>query len=323
MLETRPVGHTSLTLTSLGLGCASIGNLGQAVSDADADAVLHRAWQAGIRYFDTAPHYGRGRSEQRLGRFLSQQERSAYVVSTKVGRVLRPGAQLPEAEGFVDPLSNDVHYDYTAAGFEESLAGSLARMGTGRADIVFVHDIGTFAHGPRNDRQFADLMSSGLPYLARLKAEGRIGAYGLGVNESAICVRVLREASLDVILLAGRWTLLDREAEAELVPLCRERGTSLVLGGIFNSGILATGAVPGALFNYAPADATKLKRVQELQRLAEEAGVELPHAALQFGLTRPGVASVLVGTASVAQLEQNVRNAAAALPREAAERLFG
>jgi len=320
----RPVGQTALKVTSLGFGCASIGNLGVAVTDAECGAVLARAWDAGIRYFDTAPHYGRGRSEARLGAFLKTKPRDQFVVSTKVGKVLRPGAQVAEADGFVDPLPNDAHYDYTAEAIEEALAGSLERLGTGHVDIVYVHDIGTMTHGAANARHYENLMATGLPYLhlQRLKSEGKIGAIGIGVNETAIAIEILKAQPLDVILLAGRWTLLDRDGEAELVPLAREKGTSLVLGGIYNSGILAIGAKPGAWFNYAPANEDVLRRVRELEARAAAEGVSLPQAALQFGLTRPGVASVLVGTASVPQLEQNLKLAASPLSAAAAGRLF-
>ena len=318
----RPVGHTALKVTSLGFGCASIGNLGAAVTDAECEAVLARAWEAGIRYFDTAPHYGRGRSEARLGAFLRTKPRGEFVVSTKVGKVLRPGAQVAEADGFIDPLPNDAHYDYSAEAIEEALAGSLERLGVGHVDIVYVHDIGTMTHGAANARHFENLMATGLPYLQRLKAEGKIGAIGIGVNETAIAVEILKAHPLDVILLAGRWTLLDRDGEAELVPLARDKGTSLVLGGIYNSGILAIGAKPGAWFNYQPASEAILARVRDLEARAAAEGATLPQAALQFGLTRPGVASVLVGTASIPQLEQNLKLAASPLSADAAARLF-
>jgi D-threo-aldose 1-dehydrogenase len=320
--ELRPVGHTALKVTNLGLGCASIGNLGAAFTDAEWEAVTARAWEAGIRYFDTAPHYGRGRSEARLGAFLMTKPRGEFVVSTKVGKVLRPGAQVAEADGFIDPLPNDAHYDYTAEAIEEALAGSLQRLGTGHVDIVYVHDIGTMTHGAANARHYENLMATGLPYLQRLKAEGKIGAIGIGVNETAIAIEVLKAQALDVILLAGRWTLLDRDGEAELVPLAAKLGTSLVLGGIYNSGILALGAKPGAWFNYQPASEDVLKRVRDLEARAAAEGATLPQAALQFGLTRPGVASVLVGTASIPQLEQNLKLAASPLSVEAAGRLF-
>lgn len=320
--EKRRVGQTGVEVTSVSFGCASIGNLGHAVSDAEAEAVLARAWDDGIRDFDTAPHYGRGRSEQRLGAFLRGRNRADYVVSTKVGKVLRPGAQRPEADGFIDPLPNDAHYEYTAAALEESFESSLERLGIGHVDIVYVHDIGTMTHGAANARHFDDLMSTGFPYLEKLKAAGRIGAIGIGVNETAIGIDILKRRALDAILLAGRWTLLDRAGEAELVPLCRERGTSLVLGGIFNSGILATGAKPGAWFNYSPASEAILAQVRELEARCRAEGITLPHAALQFGLTRPGVASVLIGTASAAMLEHNLGLAATPLSAETANRLF-
>jgi D-threo-aldose 1-dehydrogenase len=322
MFEQRPVGHTSLAVGSLSFGCASIGNLGAAISDAQADEVLNRAWDSGIRYFDTAPHYGRGRSEQRLGRFLTGKPRGEFQVSTKVGRVLRPGEQLVEVDGFVDPLPNGVHYDYTEAGFAESLESSRARLGVDYIDIVFVHDIGPYTHGPAGEHHIDDLLSSGLPYLARLKEEGKIGAFGLGVNETEICLRILRQHPLDVILMAGRWTLLDRDAEAELAPLCRERGTSFVLGGIFNSGILAVGARPGAWFNYEPASEEILDKVRKLEARCAEHGVSLPHAALQFALTRPGVASVLLGTSKASTIDRNLDMASKPLSAEAAAALF-
>jgi D-threo-aldose 1-dehydrogenase len=247
---------------------------------------------------------------------------SEYVVATKVGKVLRPGAQLPEADGFIDPLPNDAHYDYSAEAIEAALAGSLERLGTGHVDIVLVHDIGAMTHGAANAGHVENLLATGLPYLQRLKAEGKIGAIGIGVNETAIAVQILKAQPLDVILLAGRWTLLDRDGESELVPLARDKATSLVLGGIYNSGILAIGAKPGAWFNYQPASEAVLARVRELEALAATEGASLPQAALQFGLTRPGVASVLVGTASIPQFEQNLRLAASPLSAEAAGRLF-
>ena len=317
-METRPIGQTGITVTSVSMGCASIGNLGEAISDEQARPVLELAWQRGIRYFDTAPRYGSGRAEARLGAFLATRPREQFVVSTKVGRVLTPGARRNEAHGFIDPLPNDVHYDYSAEGFRQSLEGSRERLGVDYLDIVYVHDIGAVTHGEAdNARHLQHLFESGLPYLAALKRQGRIGAYGLGVNESAICVQVMRQHPLDVILLAGRWTLLDREAEAELLPLCRQTGTRLVLGGIFNSGILAVGPRPGAWFDYAPASQDILARVGDLQQRFAGLGVELAHAALQFGVTRPEVASVLLGTGKPASLGRNLDMIETPLPAAA------
>jgi D-threo-aldose 1-dehydrogenase len=306
-LQNKQVGKTGVSVTSLSLGGASLGNLGGVVSDEDAIAVLDHAWSAGIRYFDTAPHYGRGLSEKRMGAFFAKMKRDSYVLSSKVGRVLTPGVKMAEADGFVQPLPNDVHYDYSADGILESFEGSCARLGTSRIDIIFVHDIGSYTHGAIDGaRHMANFLGSGIGALRDLKQAGRVGAIGLGVNESQVCIDVMQETALDVILLAGRLTLLDREAEAGLLDQCAAQGTSLVLGGIFNSGILATGPVPGAWFDYAPASQDVLDKVTDLQHRAEAAGLTLAQAALQFALHHPAACSVLLGTGKVRSLQRNL-----------------
>ncbi len=305
-MKVNRIGQTDVAVTEISFGCSGLGNLYRKLEDEAAQAVLARAWDHGIRYFDTAPHYGRGLSEQRLGNFLRGRDRADYLVSTKVGRLLSPGPLLDEADGFIAPLPNAVRYDYSGDGIEAAFEQSCQRLATRRVDIVYVHDIGRYTHGDENARHMADLLGSGLDRLARLKAAGRIGAIGLGVNENDICVEILRAYPLDVILLAGRWTLLDRSAEVELVPLCHARGASLVLGGIFNSGILATGARQGATYDYAPASPEILARVAALDARAGAAGVPLANAALRFGLTRPGVASTLIGTANTGSLDRNM-----------------
>lgn len=312
---TRQIGRTDVRVTSISFGCASIGNLYHAVSDAEAAAVLAAAWDAGIRYFDTAPRYGRGRSELRLGNFLRAKPRDSYVLSTKVGRVLRPGDAPAEAEGFADPLQNTVHEDYSADGFAEALEGSRARLGTDHIDIVYIHDIGTYTHGADNARHMDALLGSGLDFLIKQKEQGKIGAIGLGVNENEICLELLQHYPLDAILLAGRLTLLDRSAEAALVPRCRETGTSLVLGGIFNSGILATGPRPGATYDYAPASEQILETTGLLQKRAEGLGMSLAEASIQFAQTHPVAASVLIGTSKASSLERNLAAAQKALPK--------
>ena len=306
-LKTNRVGNTDVSVTSLSLGGASLGNLGRIVSDTDVTAVLRHAWLAGIRYFDTAPHYGRGLSERRMGDFLKDMPRDNYVLSTKVGRVLSPGPQLTEVDGFVEPLPNAVRYDYSAEGILESFESSCERLGTSRVEIVFVHDIGDYTHGATNGaRHMEDLLGSGLAMLQDLKQAGRIGAIGLGVNESQVCIDVMKQAPLDVILLAGRLTLLDREAESGLLDLCAQQGTSLVLGGIFNSGILATGPKPGAWFDYAPASQEVLDKVTALQDGANKVGLTLAEASLQFALHHPAACSVLLGTGKVSSLQRNL-----------------
>jgi D-threo-aldose 1-dehydrogenase len=306
-MRRNPIGDTGLSVTAISFGCSGIGNLFRKVEDDEAQAVLEHAWTRGIRYFDTAPHYGRGLSEQRLGAFLRGRPREEVVISTKVGRLLSPGPALEEADGFVEPLPNAVRYDYSGDGIEESFEGSCERLGTSRVDILYVHDIGGYTHGEAGHaRHMADLMSSGLDRLRRLKEQGRIRAFGLGVNETQVCLDVMAQARIDIILLAGRLTLLDRSAEADLVPACQRTGTSLVLGGIFNSGILATGPVPGARYYYGPAPQEVIDRVRGLERDAASQGRSLAEAALRFAMDHPSAASVLLGTSKVSSLERNL-----------------
>lgn len=301
------VGPTQVSTSKVGFGCASIGNLFEAISDAQAEAVLSHAYAYGIRYFDTAPHYGRGRAEARLGQFLRNKTYSDVTLSTKVGRVLTSGKTQTKIDGFADPLPNDVHYDYSADGIAQSLAGSRKRLGRDYIDIVLVHDIGAVTHGGAHQKHLDALLTSGLPYLQQLRAAGDIGAIGIGVNENEVCLEILDRAPLDVILLAGRWTLLDRTAEHQLIPRCKDTGTSLILGGIFNSGILATGAKPGATFNYAPASAEIVERVKSLETQAQNAGTSLPQAAIDFAMARDNVCSVLMGTGKLSSLDRNLK----------------
>ncbi|SCZ57046.1 aldo/keto reductase [Epibacterium ulvae] len=306
-MELRPVGQTDLSVTSLSFGASSIGNMGQVVSEQATTDVLAHAWRAGIRYFDTAPHYGRGLSETRLGRYLSTKPRDEFVLSTKVGRVLFPGPALEEADGFMNPLPNAVRYDYSADGIMESFEGSCKRLGTSNVEILFVHDIGDITHGAEEGhRHFEDLMGSGFQALKDLKQSGRVQAIGLGVNETQVCLDVMEQETLDVILLAGRLTLLDRQAEENLLAKCKDQGTSLVLGGIFNSGILATGPKPGAWFDYAPASEAVLEKVRALEERAQNSGLSLAEASVQFALLHPAACSVLLGTGKVSSLQRNM-----------------
>lgn len=304
--DLRQIGKTDVYVTSVSFGCASIGNLYRESTDEEVQEVIQTAWDSGIRYFDTAPHYGRGLSEQRLGRFLGDKPRESYVVSTKVGRVLSPGKQQKELDGFIKPLPNDVHYDYSGDGIEASLEGSRSRLGTKYIDIVYVHDIGSYTHGDNNKAHMEAFLGDGYERLIHLKERGEIGAIGLGVNENEICTQILKEHPLDVILLAGRLTLLDRSAEEVLVPMCRATGTSLVLGGVFNSGILATGPVKSATYDYSVASTEILARVEVLQDKAEAIGISLATAALLFAQSHPQTASVLIGTAKSSMLQRNV-----------------
>jgi D-threo-aldose 1-dehydrogenase len=308
-MKKRRVGSTGLEITEVSFGGAAVGGLYRACPRETAMQTLQVAWDAGLRYFDTAPFYGFGLSERRFGDFLRDKPRDSYVLSTKVGRLLRPVPEdrIPD-HSYVDPLPFAPDYDYSYDGIMRSVEFSYARLGLNRIDILFVHDIGVYTHGVEKTKlHFRQFMDGGLKALEELKSSKVISAYGLGVNEVQICLDVLRQAPLDCILLASRYSLLDRTAEAELLPLCRQRQTSLIIGGVFNSGILATGPVPGAHFDYLPATQDILDRIGAMEKIAAEGGYPLAAAAFQFPLHEPVVASVLTGTAKPANLERNLQ----------------
>ncbi|RWD30292.1 MAG: aldo/keto reductase [Mesorhizobium sp.] len=308
-MKKRRVGSTALEITEVSFGGAAIGGLYRACPREAAMQTLQVAWDIGLRYFDTAPFYGFGLSERRFGDFLRDKPRASYVLSTKVGRLFRPvpEGQIPDYS-YVDPLPFALDYDYSYDGIMRSVEFSYARLGLNRIDILFVHDIGVYTHGVEKTKlHFRQLMDGGLKALEELKSSRAISAYGLGVNEVQICLDVLRQAPLDCILLASRYSLLDRTAEAELLPFCRQRQTSLIVGGVFNSGILATGPVPGAHFDYLPATQNILDRVGAMEKIATEGAYPLAAAAFQFPFHEPVVASVLTGTAKPTNLTRNLQ----------------
>jgi D-threo-aldose 1-dehydrogenase len=287
----------------LGLGGAPLGNLFTPVTSGDALATIEAAWAGGCRSFDTAPHYGHGLSERRLGDALRAHLRDNFVLSSKVGRVLRPNpAAAPNQHGYVDVLPFDQHWDYSADGVRRSLEDSLQRLGLARIDVAYVHDCDAATHGPRAPAVLRQVLSQTLPALQRLKAEGLIRAIGLGVNDAAVVLAVLREAELDALLLAGRYSLLDHSALPELLPQCAARGVHVALGGVFNSGILAGGSrSANASFDYAPAAREWLERTARIEALCDQHGVPLRAAALQFALAHPAVEIVMLGARSAAE----------------------
>ncbi|MFK0161399.1 aldo/keto reductase [Rhizobium sp. NPDC090279] len=308
-MKTRTIGKTGLEVTEIGFGTAALGGFYRTCPRDQAMATLQAAWDSGIRYFDVAPWYGMGLCEHRLGEFLRDKPDDSYVLSTKVGRLLRPvpSDKVPDY-GYVDALPFDVDYDYSYDGIMRSVEFSYARLGLNRIDILYVHDIGGYTHGKvLNQRYLGQLLESGLKALEELKSSGTIKAYGLGVNEVEVCLDVMHAADIDCILLAGRYTLLDRSAVADLLPLCEKKGTSLVVGGVFNSGILATGSVPDAHFDYLPATAEVLAKVGTMEEIARKHGIPLAQPALQFPLRNPSVASVLIGTAKPESLVRNMQ----------------
>jgi D-threo-aldose 1-dehydrogenase len=315
----RELGGSGVRVSVLGLGAAALGNLYAPVSENDADATVQAALDAGVRYFDTAPYYGYGLSESRLGRGLAKGGVGGVVVSSKVGRLLVPRAGGARSDqGFIDAAPFDPVFDYSYDGVMRSFESSLSRLGR-EIDVALVHDIGARTHG-ENDHPglFEQLVDGGLRALTKLRDEGAIRAIGLGVNECAVCLEALEHADLDCFLLAGRYTLLEQEAQGELLPACAKRGASLIVGAPFNSGVLAEGPVAGAHYDYGDVPAPVLERVRAIATICDAHGVPLAAAALQFPLRHPGVAAVIPGSRSRAEVESN----AAHLRREIPEALW-
>jgi D-threo-aldose 1-dehydrogenase len=316
-----PTLRARLGRAPLALGGAPLGNLFKAVADDAANGVIDAARRLDIDYFDTAPHYGHGLSETRFGRALRGVPRERFVLSTKTGRLLTPSADVPHVQhGYVGGLPFVQHYDYTYDGTLRSLDASLERLALSRIDIAYVHDIDVTTHGTAQSAHFRDMVEGALPALARRKAEGGLFAFGLGVNDVQVCLDTMAVSDIDVILLAGRYTLADQTALPALLPRCVERGVTVIVGGAFNSGILATGARPhdGSVpfFDYVPASPAIVDRVARIEAACVEFGVPLRAAALQFPRAHPAVACVLVGARSVAELEDNVAHARHPIPRE-------
>lgn len=289
----------------LGLGGAPLGNLFEAVSNDEARYLVDAAWRSGCRSFDTAPHYGHGLSERRLGDGLRSRERDAFVLSSKVGRLLIPDASTAHSQhGYVDILPFRQAWDFSAAGTRRSVEDSLQRLGLARLDVAYVHDPDAATHGANAPGVLRQVLEETLPALQQLKREGLVGAVGLGTNDVAVVLQVLAEADLDVLMLAGRYSLLDHSALPELLPACVARGVHVALGGVFNSGILATGTRGGVpSFNYEPAAKPWLQRTAQIEAVCEAFGVPLRAAALQFVLAHPAVDIVMLGARKVAEWE--------------------
>ncbi|MEU6970020.1 aldo/keto reductase [Kitasatospora aureofaciens] len=304
------LGRGPLLVSELAFGAAGIGNLFTPVSDAEAGAAVDAAWECGVRYFDTAPHYGLGLSEQRLGQALRGRPQDEYVLSTKVGRLLEPVPTAGDdlANGFAVPATHRRRWDFSAAGVRRSIEDSLERLGLDRIDVAYLHD---------PDDHAEQALDEAYPELERLRTEGVVGAIGIGMNQAELPARFIRETDLDAVLLAGRYSLLDQRGLAELLPLAEERKVAIVVGGVFNSGLLADPR-PGATFDYAAAPEELLNRALELKGICEKHGVPLRAAALRFPFGHPAVASVLVGTRSATE----VRDAAAMLDQQIPDLLW-
>jgi D-threo-aldose 1-dehydrogenase len=307
-LPMRRLGRTDVRVTAIGFGGAPLGNLFSPVSDEESSRTVAQAWEAGIRYFDTAPLYGHGLSETRVGRGLAAYPRDAYVLSTKVGRRLeRREPDQPGEGAYIDVPPWAPVFDYSADGVLRSVESSLARLGLARIDILLVHDIDAFTHGTsQQPARFREAMSGAYPALDRLRREGTVRAIGVGVNEWEVCLRCAEEADFDCFLLAGRYSLLEQTALESFLPLCARRGIGVVIGGPFNSGILATGPIPGATYNYRPAPPAILDRARRLEEVCQAHGVPLAAAALQFPLGHPAVSAVIFGARSAAEVRRDL-----------------
>lgn len=292
-------------MPALGFGAAPLGNLYRAMTDGEASALLHSAWNAGLRYFDTAPLYGFGLSERRLGAFLRGQPRDSFIVSTKVGRLLRPNPGWHEQRDyFIDAPPFEPVFDYSYDGIMRSFEASLERLGLDRIDILLMHDIGAKTHGEAHGPLFETAMESGYRAMEELLRSGSVGAIGIGANEWEVCDLALDRGDWDGFLLAGRYTLLEQEASAPFLDRCVAEGKGIVIGGVFNSGILATGAIAGAHFDYGTAPKAVVEKVQALDALCRAHDVPLAAVALQFPCAHPAVAAVIPGFGSAAEGEQ-------------------
>ena len=311
-LPRRAVGHGGLAVTRLMFGAAPIAGLFEPVSERAARATLEAAWAAGIRAFDTAPHYGVGLSEQRLGAFLAGLPRGDYVLSTKVGRLLVPAdGDVDGAEGFYGTPRLSRVRDYSRDGVLASLEASLGRLGTDRIDIALIHD---------PDDHLAEALDGAYPALAELRSAGAIGAVGVGMNHAPLIEWFVARADLDVILVAGRYSLLDARAGVSLLPECQRRGVSVLVGGVFNGGILAAPR-PGATYDYKPPPGEVLDRVSRLQAACARYGLPLAAVAVQFVLRHPAVAAAVIGARSPAEIIQDAGYLGAAVPEQLYEEL--
>lgn len=302
-----------LDVTSIGLGSAPLGGLFSAVSDADAEATLAAGWSAGIRFYDTAPLYGFGLAERRLGGFLRQQKRDSFAISTKVGRLLRPEANSAEDDHYKGAPALRPQFDFSYDGVMRSVEGSLVRLGLDRVDVLLVHD---------PDDHYDDAVSGAFRALQRLRADGTVKAIGSGMNQSEMLVRFAEAVPVDCFLLAGRYTLLDQGAMEALFPVCAARNIGILLGGIYNSGILANPHT-GAKFNYKDADAALVARALALDELCRKHGTELKAAALQFCMAHPAVTVAVMGARNAAEVADNIAMSERKVPQAFWQELRG
>jgi D-threo-aldose 1-dehydrogenase len=307
-LATRRFGRTGLSVTTLGFGGAPLGDIYERLDDATAIATVEAAAEHGISLFDTAPLYGQGSSEHRFGTALRRRPRDSFVLSTKVGRVLTPAPEgRTKTTRFVGGLDFNVTHDYTYDATMRSFEASLHRLGIPRIDVVLIHDADAWSHGPEEGpRKYREAMDGAHKALVELRDQGVIKGIGIGTNDIVYAAKFLREGDFDCMLMAGRYSLLEQPALAEVLPLAAEKDVGVMLGGVLNSGILATGPIAGATYNYTPAPPEILDKVTKIERFCQSHGVALPTAAIHFPLGHAAVASVALGAVKPSEVERNV-----------------
>lgn len=300
-------GRVDLEVTPFGFGTAPIGNIFREIDEETSDGMIRTAWDTGVRYYDTAPMYGHGLSELRTGQSLRWKNRDEFVLSSKVGRILKPAKRSTiDFTPWNNAAPFTMHFDYTYDGVMRAFEDSLQRLALEHMDIVFIHDIDVFTRGADQPKVFEQAMDGAWKALSDLRDQKVVKAIGVGVNEWEVCHAALQARDFDCFLLAGRYTLLEQEALNDFLPLCEERGAAVVVGGGFNSGILATGAKKGAKYNYAPAPADIMDKVAKIEQVCADHKVPLPAAALQFVVAHPAVPTFMAGTRTVQQLQQNL-----------------
>ncbi|MFY0613246.1 MAG: aldo/keto reductase [Hyphomicrobiaceae bacterium] len=305
---TRRFGRTELSVTTLGLGGAPLGDIYEQLDDATAIATVEAAAEHGVSLFDTAPLYGQGSSEHRFGTALRRRPRDSFVLSTKVGRVLTPAPEgRTKTTRFVGGLDFNVTHEYTYDATMRSFEASLHRLGIPRIDVVLIHDADAWSHGPEEGpKKYREAMDGAHKALVELREQGVIKGIGIGTNDIVYAAKFLRDGDFDCMLMAGRYSLLEQPALAKVLPLALENDVGVMLGGVLNSGILATGPVAGATYNYTPAPPDVLDKVRKIERVCQSHGVALPTAAIHFPLGHAAVASVVLGAVKPSEVERNV-----------------
>lgn len=314
-LPSRRLGRTDLDVSVLGFGAAPLGDLYGEIGEEIAVSAATAALRAGITLLDTSPLYGHGLSELRCGSALREAGRDGVVLSTKVGRWMDPRAPRAGGSGYAGGVPHGATFDYSYDGTLRAIEQSMLRLGVDRIEILLIHDVDVWTHGPDMiEQRFREAMDGAYKALDRLRAEGLVKAIGVGINEADMCARFARAGDFDTMLLAGRYSLLEQPALEEFLPLALEKGIGVMLGGVFNSGILATGAVEGAKYNYRPAPPEILDRVGRIERICFGHGVPLRTAALQFALGHPAVASLVLGAINPAEVASNLASLRVAIP---------